>query len=142
MVILVLLIPLYANGTRMSADDPIIPKTLDQHLVQIFGDKAKIAKAVFIHESEGLKLDAINYNCRYNGRSTFCKKGDEHRAWSVDCGMAQINTKGQICPEELFTLEGNMLAVEKIYKTQGLNAWVSYKNKSYTRFLKNVKIEV
>jgi hypothetical protein len=66
---------------------------------------------------------------------TACKKGDEYKAWSVDCGIAQINTRGQICPKELLTLEGNMKALEKIYKEQGLNAWVSYKTGAYKRYL-------
>ena len=109
-------------------------KTQEQYIQDIFGAKAKVATAVLKHES-GMKLNAINYNCRYNGKSTFCKKGDEYKAWSVDCGIAQVNTKGTVCPEHLLTLEGNMQAVEKIYKEQGLNAWVSYKNKAYLQFM-------
>ncbi len=132
MVLLVVLsLTIYPH--RGSADDPVI--TLEQHVQRIFGSKAKVALAVFKHESEGLKLNAINYNCRYNGRSTFCKKGDIQKAWSVDCGLAQVNVKGKVCPKELMTLEGNMQAVEKIYKEQGLNAWVSYKSGAYKKFL-------
>ena len=110
------------------------PLTLEQHLEQIFGDNSEVAIAVLKHES-GLNLKAKNWNCRYNGKSTFCKKEDRHLAWSVDCGIAQVNIRGQICPKELMTLEGNMKAVEKIYKIQGLNAWVSYKSGSYKKFL-------
>lgn len=132
MVVLAITSSLYANSTKLEADPPVI--TLEQHIQQIFGSKAKVALAVLKHES-GLKLNSINYNCRYNGRSTFCKKGDEYKAWSVDCGVAQINTKGQICPKELLTLEGNMKALEKIYKEQGLNAFVSYKTGAYKKYL-------
>lgn len=132
MVLFALLFSLYGNATKISADDPVI--TLEQHIQQIFGSKAKVALAVLKHESN-LKLNSINYNCRYNGRSTFCKKGDEYKAWSVDCGIAQINTRGQICPKELLTLEGNMKALEKIYKEQGLNAFVSYKTGAYKKYL-------
>ena len=121
------------NPQRLEASDQPI-KTQEQYIQEIFGAKAKIATAVLKHES-GMKLNAINYNCRYNGKSTFCKKGDEYKAWSVDCGIAQVNTKGTVCPEHLLTLEGNMKAVEKIYKEQGLNAWVSYKNKAYLQFM-------
>ena len=123
------------SPTKGETDPPIIKPTLDDRLVQIFGDKAEIAKAVFMHESGGMKLDAVNYNCIYNGKSTFCKKGDRAKAWSVDCGMAQINIKGKICPSELMTLEGTLIAVERIYKEQGLRAWVSYKSKAYLRFM-------
>lgn len=132
MVVLAITSSLYANSTKLEADPPVI--TLEQHVQQIFGSKAKVALAVLKHESN-LKLNSINYNCRYNGRSTFCRKGDEYKAWSVDCGVAQINTKGQICPKELLTLEGNMKALEKIYKEQGLNAFVSYKTGAYKKFL-------
>ena len=112
-----------------------LPITLEQHIQRIFGSQAKVALAVFKHESQGLKLDAVNYNCRYDGRSTFCKKGDKLKAWSVDCGLAQINVRGQVCPPRLLTLEGNMQAVEKVYKEQGLKAWVSFKNGAYKKFL-------
>jgi hypothetical protein len=134
--ILILLVGLSLLGLypqRTTADESII-KTQEQYIQEIFGAKAKIATAVLKHES-GMNLTAINYNCRYNGKSTFCKRGDEHKAWSVDCGIAQVNTKGKVCPKELLTLEGNMKAVERIYEQQGLNAWVSYKNGKYKQFM-------
>lgn len=114
--------------------DPIPPMTVEQHIQKIFGDKADIATAVILHESQN-KLDAVNYNCIYGGRSTSCRKGDESKAWSVDCGIGQINTKGLVCPPKLLTLEGNMEAIEKIYKTQGLTAWVSYKTGAYKKYI-------
>jgi len=114
---------------------PIVPApTFEQEMNRIFGDKTKIAYAVIMHESN-MNYKAINYNCIYNGRSTFCKKGDESKAWSVDCSVAQINVRGQSCPAELMTSEGQIKAIERIYKEQGLNAWVSYKNGSYLKFL-------
>lgn len=108
--------------------------TLEEHIERIFGDNSEVAMAVLKHESS-LKLDAKGWNCYYNGKSKACKPQDRERAWSVDCGIAQVNTKGQVCPNELFTLEGNMKQVEKIYKTQGLNAWVSYKTGAYKKYL-------
>jgi hypothetical protein len=115
------------------SQEPIL--TPEQHIQRIFGDKALVATAVLKHESQGFKLDAKNWNCIYNGKSTFCKKEDRSKAWSVDCGIAQINVRGQVCPKELMTLEGSMERVEKIYKEQGLNAWVSYKTGAYKKFL-------
>jgi hypothetical protein len=138
---------------RLIAEDQVIvasvvetevkaPLTFEQHIEHIFGENAKIATAVLTHESS-LNLKAKHYNCRYvsakTGKlySTTCKKGDSGKAWSVDCGIAQVNVKGQICPSNLMTLEGNMVAVERIYNEQGLKAWVSYKSGAYLKFLKD-----
>jgi len=103
-------------------------------MIRIFGSKTKIAYAVFEHESNN-NLNAINYNCYYNHRSTFCKKGDEKKAWSVDCGVAQVNVKGKTCPLQLLTKEGSIPYIEKIYKEQGLRAWVSYSKGYYKKYL-------
>lgn len=113
---------------------PVEYKTADDYISEIFGDKAKIATAVILHESQN-KLDAVNYNCIYGGKSTSCRKGDEPKAWSVDCGIGQINVRAKSCPSDLLTLEGNMEAIEKIYQTQGLNAWVSYKTGRYKKYM-------
>lgn len=123
---------------------PIVtPPTIDQEIERIFGDKATIAKATIFHESN-LNLKAINYNCHYyrinsEGKevrySRSCKPGDAPLAWSVDCGIGQINTRGKVCPAILFTMEGNMAAIERIYKTQGLEAWVSYTSGAYKKFM-------
>jgi hypothetical protein len=116
------------------------PLTFEQHIEQIFGENAEIATAVLTHESS-LNLKAKHYNCRYvnakTGKtySTTCRKGDNEKAWSVDCGIAQVNVKGQVCPSKLMTLEGNMVAVERIYNEQGLRAWVSYNTGAYKKFL-------
>lgn len=116
--------------------DMFPPKVLtkEEYMQKIFGDKTKIATAVILHES-GNSLSAINYNCIYGGKSTFCKPQDRAQAWSVDCGIGQINVKGKVCPKELLTLEGNMKAIEQKYKTQGLNAWVSYSTGRYKMYL-------
>ena len=120
--------------------EEVKPLTLEQHVEHIFGDNSEVALAVFKHES-GLNLTLTHYNCRYvsekTGKtySTTCKKGDKYKSWSVDCGIAQINTKGQVCPANLLNLEGNMKAVERIYKEQGIRAWVSYTSGAYKKFL-------
>jgi hypothetical protein len=139
MVTIVLLFSLLGLPTKDSANEPEITQpptpTFEQEISRIFKDKSNIALAVFEHESNGGDIDAKNYNCRYDGKSTFCKKGDKLKAWSVDCGIAQVNVKGQVCPPELLTKEGSIPYIEKIYKEQGLNAWVSYKNGAYKKFL-------
>jgi len=143
-MVVIICLSLLGQPAKGSDEAPPKIKTVDEHIVEIFGANAKIAKAVLIHESEGMKLDAKNYNCRYtktdkNGKlvtySTFCQKEDRSKAWSVDCGVGQINVKGTVCPKSLLTLDGNMKAVEKIYKQQGLDAWVSYKSGAYKQFL-------
>ena len=89
-IILILVLgSLVVQPQSLNAGDEVI-KTQEQYIQEIFGAKAKIATAVLKHES-GMKLDAVNYNCRYDNRSTFCKKGDTAKAWSVDCSIAQIN---------------------------------------------------
>ena len=121
-------------------------ETVEQKLHKVFGIKFEIAKAVFMAESS-MNNEAKNYNCLYpvkqkDGttklKSTFCKKEDKEKAWSVDCGPAQINVKGKICPKKLMTLEGSIPTIEKIYKTQGLNAWVAYKTGSYKKYMVNL----
>lgn len=110
------------------------------YIDEIFGKDAKIATATFMHES-GLVLDKQGYNCHYYNKdgirySTSCKTiEDRANAWSVDCGLTQINVKGKVCPSELFTLEGNMAEAKKKYKTQGLKAWASYTSGRYKKFL-------
>jgi hypothetical protein len=120
---------------EITQDIEIVKPSFEQEITRIFGNKAEIALAVFEHESNGGDIDAINYNCRYDGKSTFCKKGDKSKAWSVDCGVAQINVKGQVCPPQLLTKEGSIPYIEKIYKEQGLRAWVSFNNKKYKVYL-------
>jgi hypothetical protein len=136
-IILLLLLPLVVLFTKPVVAEELeieAPPTFEQEMTRIFGNKTDIAFAVIMHESKE-KEDAKNYNCIYNGKSTFCKRGDESKAWSVDCGVAQINVKGKVCPPELLTKEGSLPYIEKIYKTQGLNAWVSYKTGAYKKFL-------
>ena len=113
---------------------PVVTLETKAYIDEIFGEKAETATAVLMHES-GLRLDAINYNCRYNGKSKTCKVGDEKNSISLDCGIAQINFKGKVCPKELLTLKGNMEAVAKIYKSQGLKAWVSFTTGRYKVYL-------
>jgi len=130
-----LIVSLLVLPTKAIAEPPeIVPITFESEIQRIFGNKSNIAFAVFKHESNA-KITSKNWNCVYNGRSTFCKKEDRSKAWSVDCGIAQINVKGLTCPPELMTEIGSIPFIEKIYKTQGLNAWVSFKNKKYLPYL-------
>lgn len=119
---------------------PTVTPETKEYIDDAFGKDSKVATATLMHES-GLVLDKKGYNCHYYNKegkrySTSCKTvADRANAWSVDCGIAQINVKGKVCPARLLTLEGNMEAAKKIYKEQGLNAWVSYTSGAYKKFL-------
>jgi len=123
--------PVIAEPTEIIPPTPI---TFEGEIQRIFGNKSNIAFAVFKHESNA-KITSKNWNCVYNGRSTFCKKEDRIKAWSVDCGYFQINVRGLVCPTEYMDKLTSLKRVEEIYKQQGLNAWVSYKTGAYKKYL-------
>lgn len=90
----------------------------------------------------------IGYNCYYikdvvyetrvNGAiSKSCKSGHEGYAWSYDVGYFQINTaSSDKSIDELQDLETNFKEAQKIKKTQGYNAWWTYKNGLHLSYLK------
>lgn len=122
MVLILALCSLYANGTKLEVDPPVI-LTFDQQLEQVFGDKAHLMKAIAMAESN-LEEDQVSHNRRQDGST-----------WSVDCGVLQVNVKGNKCPEHLLTIEGNLKEAKKILDEQGLNAWVVYKKGLYKKYL-------
>ena len=112
--------------------------SLDKLLTHHFGNNAKIAKAILMQESS-LNPKAINYNCYYYKNqirySTTCRRGDEIKAWSVDCGLSQLNHKGQVCPEWTFVMEKNIEKMSDMYQKRGWNCWVAYTSKSYLKYM-------
>lgn len=118
---------------------PLVTTETKEFIEDIFDEEAEKATAIFMHES-GLVLNRKGWNCHYYRKdgtrySKSCNIEDRPLAWSVDCGITQINVKGKTCPAKLLTLEGNMEAARKIYKTQGLGAWVSYTSGAYLKFM-------
>ncbi len=100
-----------------------------------FPENPKVVTAVFKAES-GLNPKSMNWNCYYNGRSKSCLPQDRNKAWSVDCGLAQINRIGKDCPKELFDIENNLAEARKKFDTkQGLNHWYAFKDKLHLKFL-------
>lgn len=70
----------------------------------------------------------MNYNCAYevDGKTkyTSCPEQDFDKAWSVDCGVAQINVPGRQCPEKLFDYEHNIDVALQKYEARGdFSAW-------------------
>ena len=135
----------------VAVEPPIPPKplTTTEHIQKVFGDKAPLMTAIFKAESS-LNTKNVNWNCHYykivinqktgkeeNKRySTSCKtKAERVNAWSVDCGIAQINHRGKVCPEHLFKIENNLAIAKQKLDTQGLKAWSVYTNGTYKRFL-------
>jgi hypothetical protein len=94
--------------------------------------------AIFTAES-GLNPKAVNYNCEYqeNGKmvSRSCSEADRGRAWSVDCGIAQLNFAGTKCPETAFDPMWNVRMAKIKFDRQGRNAWVSSWDDNYKKYL-------
>jgi hypothetical protein len=93
-----------------------------------FGKDCPIAIAIATAES-GLRADAKGWNCMYGTKSTACKPEDRGRAWSVDCGIFQLNFRGLDCPPDSMNIDWN---IEKAYvwkfKPSGWNPWSVCKN--------------
>lgn len=116
------------------AEDGIAVNSISQMIAEKFPENTEIVTAVFKAES-GHRADAMGWNCYYNGRSQACLPQDRSKAWSVDCGVAQINHIGKDCPEELFDPEHNLTVAKKMYDSRGLTPWYAYLNGAFKKFM-------
>lgn len=120
---------------------------VEELIKEKFQENSAVVSAVFKAES-GHRADAMGWNCRYtrivtgkNGEeieetySTSCKPEDRYKAWSVDCGVAQINVIGKTCPEELFDPENNLNIARKMYESRGLSPWVAWVSGAFKKHL-------
>lgn len=104
---------------------------IEKEIEKQFGSDSKVAKAIFKTES-ALNPRAKNYNCYYDGKSQSCRPGDEEKAWSVDCGIAQINVMAKECPEDLFDYKNNIrVAKRDLFDKRGFQPWVTFNEKYY-----------
>lgn len=131
--------------------EPLSPKDMMKlDVCNAFGfkqdsDECKTALAITEAESH-FNPRAMGWNCKYSEYnketkkveqiSTHCKANDRSKAWSVDCGLMQINVYGQVCPEEYFDIPFNLkLAVGK-YKGRGntWGAWSAFTSSAYLQY--------
>lgn len=115
-------------------ETPKAPETLEEKVAAAFPGEERTALAVAKSEST-LKADAKGWNCRYNGISRACKPEDRAKAWSVDCGVFQINAPGTECPEHLLDPDTNIEIAKQMKETRGWSPWVAYITGAYEKYL-------
>ncbi|MBX4187522.1 MAG: LysM domain-containing protein [Candidatus Doudnabacteria bacterium] len=130
--------PYYSSVTENL--DPSNPdeSVILEAMYQLFGPRDFATAAAIARSESTFNLKAQNWNCVYrtsSGKSvsTSCRNNDRHKAWSIDCGLMQINVRGTLtCPEELWTLEGNLQAAKELRDNRGnFKDWVVYKSGTY-----------
>lgn len=91
-----------------------------------------VAQSILVAKDEsGWRHNAQGWNCMYDGVSKPCKKEDRPNAWSVDCGLMQINVKGTVCPVELFDIKTNISKAVAMYEHRKWSPWVTAKKLGY-----------
>lgn len=118
----------------------ITPETIETKIASTFAGVETVALAVAKGES-GLDPNAKGWNCRYwseslkRMESKSCKPEDRHKAWSVDCGLFQINHIGKECPAHLFNPTENIEIAKGMWEKRGFSPWVAYWNGQYKNHL-------
>ena len=109
---------------------------------QYFPEDTKTAYAVIMAESGG-NSKSMNWNCMYwsdklrKMASESCRTVEDRKdAWSVDCGIMQINHIGKECPQELFDAHHNLTIGKTMQNKYGWKRWSSFRFKSAS-FLRN-----
>ena len=125
----------YAVAPKVLTMSQICPNTGDKEYIvckikETFPEEPDVMLAIAIAESQ-LNNDAVGYNCYYEGKSTSCKKGDKHLAWSSDSGLFQIHKAS----EHEKTLEGNLQAARKLYDKRNKSPWCAYTSGAYLKYL-------
>jgi hypothetical protein len=126
----------YAVAPEMLAMPQICPSGGSREAIackikEMFPEEPDVMLAIAMAESN-LNNDAVNWNCRYNGVATSCKKEDRHRAFSLDKGIFQINN----AKEEDLTIDGNLKAARKLYETKrNKGHWVVFSTGAYLKYL-------
>jgi hypothetical protein len=116
------------------ASRPAPASGIEKQILDKFQNEYEVALAIARAES-GLRPDAQGFNCYYNGVSQSCRKGDESRAWSTDCGLYQINVKGTTCPAHLFDPSQNIQIAFEKYQKRNWQPWSAWKSGKYLAFM-------
>jgi hypothetical protein len=119
--------------------------TIEEKIKQYFPRSHKTITAI-AHAESHMNVNAKGYNCFYNedetivytskvknSHSTSCKKSHRSFAWSVDCGLLQLNSKGKVCPKE--TIDEHLQRAANLSRIQGTQAWVTYNNNLHIKYL-------
>lgn len=114
------------NELKTSEIIKIIAETFEDEGKQVIYQAISVAK-----NESGWRHDAIGYNCHYEGKSAACKVEDRSNAWSVDCGLMQINVRGQTCPVELLQVRPNIERAYEMYKRRAWQPWVAARKLGY-----------
>ncbi len=112
----------------------LLPQPI-RSIKRIFPDTPQMALAIFKTES-GLNPRAVNWNCFFDPQgnptanktknSWICPKEARALAWSVDCGIAQLNFPGNICPEIAFDIDWNITQAKEKFDRRGWQPWATY----------------
>lgn len=105
-----------------------LAKGFEEYGPDVMNESFDVAK-----NESGWRHDAQGWNCIYDGKSQACKTQDRSQAWSVDCGLMQINVKGKVCPEELFDIKVNVSKAVAMYERRGWSPWVAARSLGYVR---------
>lgn len=109
----------------------------------VYKEEPDKAVAVFTAES-GLNPLAKGWNCYYyredgSRYSAACEIEDRENAWSVDCGVAQMNVAGKECPAEYMDAKWN---IEKSYiwkyLPSGWRPWVAESTGKWLQFMPKI----
>lgn len=113
----------------------VVPEpTIEDKIREYFPRNWKTMIAI-AHAESGMNMNAVGYNCMYNGVSKACKKEDRSKAWSVDCFVLQKNYPGRkTCPEGV-TLDMHLRESANLSRVQGLQAWVTYQTGAHKKHL-------
>lgn len=127
--------------------------SLAKEIINTFPEHPEIALAIMLQESN-LNPKATGYNCFYDqdgivhknrvpgSYSTHCKPNDRVYAWSVDCGITQINHIGKFCPDQLLDVAHSLSRAKNKYVSakNTFRPWVAYTSKKYLQKLPEAKL--
>ena len=112
---------------------------IEERIKRAFPEDPETMVATLKAES-GLNPKAIGWNCHYfradgTRYSTSCRPGDQGKAWSVDCGIAQNNVPGKVCPEKMFDVDYSLKLAREKFDQRGFSPWYAFVTGKYKQYL-------